>query len=147
VLIRSVLRATACPGFWCLWLIFLQLLHWGVLGKSSREWVDFWKKYVGAGLSGQGSSSFVDLSWLELAQHWNDPRGLALLCGANVIMPDVTPKKFRDSYDLYPGKASSDGEELKTTVKNVKTLIERLRMSVSSGRGDSPKPWFQLGYQ
>ena len=36
---------------------------------------------------------------------WNDPRGLALLCGANVIMPDITPKRYRNSYEIYPGKA------------------------------------------
>lgn len=143
-LIRAVLRATAVSR------LLVPLAHipattaLGVIGKHSREWVKFWKKYIQAGLSEQGSSSFVDLSWLELAQDWNDPRGLALLCGANVIMPDVTPKRFRDSYDLYPGKASSDGEELKTTVENVKNLIARLRMSISPGRGDSPKPPFQF---
>lgn len=71
------------------------------------------------------------------------PRGLALLCGANVIMPDVTPKRFRDSYEIYPGKASSDGEELAAIVKAVNLLIDGLGMFVAPGRGDSPKPGFR----
>lgn len=35
-----------------------------------------------------------------------DPKGRqkALMCGANVLMPNVTPTKYREHYQLYPGK-------------------------------------------
>ncbi len=32
-------------------------------------------------------------------------RRLALLAGANVIMPDITPPNYRQHYQIYPGKA------------------------------------------
>lgn len=35
-------------------------------------------------------------------------REAALLCGANVVMPDVTPHHYRLLYQLYPGKAQAD---------------------------------------
>ena len=34
-------------------------------------------------------------------------RALGLAAGANVVMPDLTPAKYRAEYDLYPGKASA----------------------------------------
>jgi len=40
-----------------------------------------------------------------------DPQGRkkALLAGANVIMPDITPLKYRKYYEIYPGKRQSQG--------------------------------------
>jgi biotin synthase len=32
-------------------------------------------------------------------------RELALMCGANVVMPNVTPVTYRERYEIYPGKA------------------------------------------
>lgn len=37
-------------------------------------------------------------------------RERALASGANVIMPNLTPPRYREGYDLYPGKTSSDTE-------------------------------------
>ena len=34
-------------------------------------------------------------------------RALGLRAGANVVMPDITPGRYRESYDLYPGKAGA----------------------------------------
>jgi biotin synthase len=34
-------------------------------------------------------------------------RDLGLAAGANVVMPDLTPAKYRLEYDLYPGKSSA----------------------------------------
>lgn len=31
----------------------------------------------------------------------------ALHCGANVIMPDITPERYKKFYDIYPGKTKS----------------------------------------
>ena len=38
-----------------------------------------------------------------------DPAGreLGLASGANVIMPDLTPEKYKRAYDLYPGKVTA----------------------------------------
>jgi hypothetical protein len=58
-------------------------------------------------------------------------------------MPDITPKEFGDSYDIYPGKASSDGTELSAILDEVKSLVGAVGMTVSSSRGDSPKPEFR----
>jgi biotin synthase len=35
-------------------------------------------------------------------------RELALLRGANVVMPNVTPPAYRSRYDIYPGKAGAN---------------------------------------
>lgn len=42
---------------------------------------------------------------------------LALSCGANVIMPNLTPMKFKSRYQIYPKKAGSGLEALKLTEK------------------------------
>ena len=34
-------------------------------------------------------------------------RELGLAAGANVIMPDLTPERYKVAYDLYPGKATA----------------------------------------
>ena len=34
----------------------------------------------------------------------------ALLSGANVIMPDLTPEKYRRRYEIYPGRAERKTE-------------------------------------
>ncbi len=56
-------------------------------------------------------------------------RAKALKCGANVIMPNMTPAQYRDSYLIYPGKPglTDTPEESYTnaikTVKNVDRVI------------------------
>jgi biotin synthase len=35
---------------------------------------------------------------------------LGLAAGANVAMPNFTPRRYRESYDLYPGKAEAQSE-------------------------------------
>ncbi|MCL2389038.1 MAG: [FeFe] hydrogenase H-cluster radical SAM maturase HydE [Elusimicrobia bacterium] len=52
-------------------------------------------------------------------------RALALRCGANVIMPNVTPQKYKNLYALYPGKASlgiTAQKAYKTAVQELKTI-------------------------
>ena len=34
-------------------------------------------------------------------------RELGLAAGANVIMPDLTPDRYKVAYDLYPGKTAA----------------------------------------
>lgn len=117
----------------------------GVIGKGSRGWVDWAKEYVMeifGEMAGEMAGDKGGPAFQELTRHWKDPRAVALTCGANVIMPDVTPKVFRDSYEIYPGKAGSDGDELAGTVESIRAMLRSLGMSIDPGRGDSPKPWF-----
>jgi biotin synthase len=61
-----------------------------------------------------------------------DPEGRrkALLAGANVIMPDITPQKFRKDYEIYPGKTQPDGG-----LDSVVRLISSLGRKVSQNPG------------
>jgi len=75
-------------------------------------------------------------------QYFGDARYLALPAGANVLMLDVTPWKYRGFYEIYPGKPGADGDELADSVNSAIREISRLGMSVCPGTGDSPKaPW------
>lgn len=75
-----------------------------------------------------------------VSQDHLDARSLALYAGANVIMPDVTPGKYRESYSIYPGKPGADGGEVSLAVRGALKRISSLGTFVCPGRGDSPKP-------
>ncbi|MCP4544913.1 MAG: [FeFe] hydrogenase H-cluster radical SAM maturase HydE [bacterium] len=64
-------------------------------------------------------------------------RESALSCGANVIMPNLTPARYRSLYEIYPGKATPAGECGEEVVALQKRLIE-IGRPASVGRGDSP---------
>ncbi len=66
-----------------------------------------------------------------------DGRKLGLLRGANVIMPNFTPLKYRKAYDIYPDKACSSETGIQSD-RNVRELIVTLGRTVGRGRGDSP---------
>lgn len=69
-----------------------------------------------------------------------DPRGrqLALHCGANVIMPNVTPQHYRENYQLYPGKICL-AEEPEHCAPCVSALIYAEGRYVAAGPGHSPR--------
>ena len=56
-------------------------------------------------------------------------REQALKRGANVIMPDLTPKKFSERYEIYPGRKSA---------KNIEKLASSIGRKVSYSAGHSP---------
>ena len=64
-------------------------------------------------------------------------RELGLVRGANVIMPNLTPPKYRVLYEIYPNKAcireTADG-----CFHCLRGRIESLGRQIGSGRGDSP---------
>ncbi len=67
-----------------------------------------------------------------------DERPLALKAGANVIMPNFTPKRFKSLYEIYPGKAGRDtlpGQSM-IVVENMVTALGRF---IDLSRGDSLK--------
>lgn len=69
-----------------------------------------------------------------------DPMGRqkALQVGANVIMPNVTPMKYRRLYQLYPGKICI-GEQPQDCRICVEGLIHSVGRTVGEGYGQSKK--------
>jgi len=59
-------------------------------------------------------------------------RRLALLAGANVIMPDVTPPIYRQHYQIYPGKARMAVEEGHAVVEMISSLGRRISQGMGS---------------
>lgn len=69
-----------------------------------------------------------------------DPQGRekALQAGANVLMPNVTPREFRALYEIYPDKICTD-EEPEHCRGCIAARVRGLGRTVASGRGDSPR--------
>lgn len=64
-------------------------------------------------------------------------REFALKIGANVIMPNITPLRYREGYQLYQNKPNLD-EETDTSLKNLKRSIEQIGCVLAMGEwGDS----------
>ena len=59
----------------------------------------------------------------------------ALKGGANVIMPNITPKRVRDNYRLYPGKKNTEKEAAQTVAELVSRISAAGYRAVSS-KGD-----------
>lgn len=68
-------------------------------------------------------------------------REMALNCGANVIMPNVTPLKYRKLYQIYPNKAGSSDDPIQS-VNKIVSLVHGVGRRVATDRGDSPKERF-----
>jgi biotin synthase len=62
-----------------------------------------------------------------------DPKGRrqAMLAGANVIMPDITPPRYRQHYQIYPGKAA-----IALDHKAITEMISSLGRRISQDSGD-----------
>lgn len=64
-------------------------------------------------------------------------RELGLSRGANIVMPNVTPRDYRALYEIYPAKACID-----ETAADCRSCMTRrilsIGRSVGTGRGDSP---------
>lgn len=65
-----------------------------------------------------------------------DGRQLALSCGGNVIMPNITPAKYRGLYEIYPDSASlKDPED--GGIREIAVMLEAMGRRISSTKGDS----------
>lgn len=66
-----------------------------------------------------------------------DPRGRekGILSGANVVMPNLSPKSVRKKYDLYDGKVCT-GEEAAECRHCLEKRVESVGYKVSVSRGD-----------
>lgn len=65
-----------------------------------------------------------------------DGRDLVLQRGANVFMPNVTPQKYREHYQLYPNKPCVDEDSGQCSVC-VRGRVARIGRKIGTGRGDS----------
>ena len=67
-----------------------------------------------------------------------DGRIIALQCGANVIMPNVTEGEYRQLYQLYPGKAALNETPLYSKT-NFGMRIEAIGRKIGTGYGSRKK--------
>jgi len=65
-------------------------------------------------------------------------RELGLMRGANVVMPNLTPAKYRPLYEIYPAKACTRETEADSG-GGIRERIASIGRTVGTGRGDSPK--------
>lgn len=63
---------------------------------------------------------------------------LALSCGANVIMPNLTPAGVRGQYLIYPQKADIKDDPVKAK-KNIEALLARLARPLAADYGHAQK--------
>ncbi|HNU68374.1 MAG TPA: [FeFe] hydrogenase H-cluster radical SAM maturase HydE [Myxococcota bacterium] len=61
-------------------------------------------------------------------------RRQGLMCGANVVMPNLTPAKYRECYEIYPNKATLV-ETAGVCARNLKDSFEQMGRFIGSGAG------------
>jgi biotin synthase len=64
-------------------------------------------------------------------------RELGLLRGANVVMPNLTPPRYRIHYEIYPNKACLR-ETAGMCHRCTQDRIQSIGRTAGRGRGDSP---------
>lgn len=67
-----------------------------------------------------------------------DPNGreLGILAGANVVMPNLSPRNVREKYLLYDNKICT-GDEAAESLENLKTRMKKINYDIVVSRGDS----------
>ena len=65
-------------------------------------------------------------------------RKSALSRGANVVMPNITPTKYRRLYEIYPNKAATF-EDAETTLQTALRQIDEIGRFPGVGSGSSPR--------
>jgi len=65
-----------------------------------------------------------------------DGRVKGILSGANVLMPNLSPKDVREKYLLYDNKLSS-GEEASENIRKLKQSIKAIGYEIVTDKGDS----------
>lgn len=66
--------------------------------------------------------------------NYEDGYEKALVCGCNVVMPNITPMKYRQFYSLYQGKNSCEHFDFDMRIKQ---RIEKISRLIGSGSGTS----------
>ena len=62
-------------------------------------------------------------------------REYGIFCGANVVMPNLSPLQVRKKYMLYDGKVSS-GNESAQQISNLENQLNAIGYKIQYGRGD-----------
>ncbi len=62
----------------------------------------------------------------------------ALQGGANVVMPNLTPRRYASDYEIYPGKQAPK-ISLEAEVERAKDVVRRAGRPVATGPGHSPR--------
>jgi biotin synthase len=70
-----------------------------------------------------------------------DGRIKAILAGANVFMPNMTPKIYADNYNLYNGKPQVQDDPM-IIVKELETRLKGLGESIGYGKWGDSKHYF-----
>jgi len=65
-------------------------------------------------------------------------RMAGLQSGANVIMPNLTPRSVAAKYEIYPGK-KAPSIDVRTEVQRVRDLIDAAERTMGTGPGHSPR--------
>lgn len=65
----------------------------------------------------------------------NDGREKGILCGANVVMPNLSPENVREKYMLYNNKLSS-GAEAAESLNLLKESMKKIGFQITVSRGD-----------
>ncbi len=68
----------------------------------------------------------------------NGGREKGILCGANVVMPNLSPVNVRDKYMLYNNKLSS-GAEASESLQLLKDSMNKIGYEIVTSRGDCKK--------
>jgi len=63
-------------------------------------------------------------------------RAHGLARGANICMPNLTPRKYRELYEIYPAKSSCD-ENADESNARIQAGIRAMGRTIGTGRGDS----------
>ena len=71
-----------------------------------------------------------------------DGRIKAILAGANVFMPNMTPKAFADNYNLYDGKPAVQDDPM-VVVKDLETKLKAVGEIVGYGKRGDSKHYFK----
>jgi len=64
-------------------------------------------------------------------------RQRALARGANVVMPNFTPRTYRECYEIYPAKVTLRDEAADFDTE-LRTALTQMGRTIGVGRGDSP---------
>lgn len=64
-----------------------------------------------------------------------DGRKMGIRAGANVIMPNLSPRSVRKKYELYDNKVS-DGEEAAECIESLRAAMDSIGYRVVTDRGD-----------
>eukprot|EP01029_Cantina_marsupialis_P025801 TRINITY_DN6841_c0_g1_i1.p1 TRINITY_DN6841_c0_g1~~TRINITY_DN6841_c0_g1_i1.p1 ORF type:complete len:422 (+),score=121.32 TRINITY_DN6841_c0_g1_i1:46-1311(+) len=71
-------------------------------------------------------------------------REIAITRGANVMMPNITPTKYRESYQLYQGKTAVKDDPTKS-LKKLESEVESVGKTVGWGEWGDPPQYYGRG--